>query len=64
MAEKSFGLELDQFRFCCLLELGNILNLSEPVSCMQTGITLLQKDVVKLNDAHTLPYYENMPSKC
>ena len=37
---KSFALELDHFGFGYLLELGNILNLSEPVSYLQIGITL------------------------
>lgn len=62
MAEKSFALELDQFKFSYLVELGNILNLS--VSYLQTGITLLQKNAFKLNDAYNLPDYRNMPNKC
>ena len=64
MAEKGSGLELEQFRFSYLLELGNILNLSEPVFYPQTGIILFQRDAFKFNDAQNLPDYKHMPNKC
>lgn len=57
MWQKELSLELDQFRFCYLLGLSHILNRSELVSYLQTGITLLQKDAVKLSDTYKSHIY-------